>query len=147
MRTSIVLLHHLSGKTHVKKVVQRTTNPGMFYCTSLCNQVLMNGCLSISNSYTLCNVYVQSTTNPSMFYDTTVITTIWINTAFCALYHDENTRFSKNYLTMMPIEFFDYKFIIVSYTTWSWFGKSFVKPESLNNEIFFSYWWVLPSSF
>ena len=41
--------------------------------------------------------------------------------------------------------FFQYKFVIVSYTSGSWSAKSFVKPESFNNKIFFSYWWVLPS--
>ena len=44
----------------------------MFYDTALCNHVLMNGYFSISNSYTLRNVYVPLTTNPSMFYDTTL---------------------------------------------------------------------------
>ena len=44
----------------------------MFYDTALCNHVLMNGYFSISNSYTLRNVYVPLTTNPNMFYNTTV---------------------------------------------------------------------------
>ena len=34
---------------------------------------------------------------------------------------------------------FQYKLVIISYTSWSWFVKSFVKLESFNNEIFFSY--------
>ena len=78
------------------------TNLGMLYNTALCNHVLMNGYFLISNSYTLRNVYVQSTTNPSMFYETTMKNH---NLDYYTLYHDENTPFFKNYLTMMPIDF------------------------------------------
>ena len=156
MGTSIVLFHHDGETTRViyrlcSVYVHSTTNPSMFYVIMMKhhssdqrNHVLMNGYFSISNSYTLCNVYIQSTTNPSMFYKTTVknhsldqhgfLHTLprWKYSMFKKLFDDD-----ANWI-------FQYKFVIVSYTSWSWFVKSFNKPESFNKEIFFSYWWVLP---